>query len=154
MAHNPLSAKPRELPSDLLQAVARDAECDADWVGVFLTTGGLKPPLRVPMELLLGLGAALRLFRWELSGITIHLAAGLPPARQALHEVVRAATGQAEPGLVERLKTLYSRVLSVFVERFAWNGRVELGADLTLDPADEEALLNGLADFLWDHRPR
>jgi hypothetical protein len=153
MAHHPLSAQIPDLPPDLVYAVALNADCDADWVGVYLAAAGLKPPLRLPTDFLLGLGAALRLYQWEQSGIHLHLAAGLPPAREALHEVLRAATGQAEPEAVERLKTLSSRVLSLFVERFAWNGRVELGADLTLDPPDEDALLDGLADFLWDHRP-
>jgi hypothetical protein len=44
--------------------------------------------------------------------------------------------------------------MALFVERFCWNGRNELDADIILDKADEEAALDALADFLWMNRPR
>ena len=153
MAVTPCPLQLPDFPPDLIQAVARDAARDADRVGLFLGALGLAPPLPLPAAFLLGLGAALRLLLWEQDGIDAHRRAGLPPARQALRDVFRAAAGQADPGTAEQAKALPGRVLALFIEHFAWAGRAELGADLTLGPADEDALLEGLADFLWAHRP-
>ena len=142
---------------DLIRAVKGDAERDADLVGAFLAVTGLAPsgrrpqgaPLAVPADCLLGLGAALRLSLWEQLGIRVHLDHGLPPARQALIDVLRTATGQAEAEAFERIRSLASRVMVLSVEHLAWNGRVELGADVVLGEADQEALLEALADYLW-----
>ena len=46
------------------------------------------------------------------------------------------------------------RVMRLSVERFAWTAPAELGTDVSLAEADEEALLEAFADFLWAHRPR
>jgi len=133
-------------PPELVRAVAQDAARDADHVGGFLSALGLNPPRRLPADFLLGVGAALRLLRWE---HRVHLDAGLPPARQALHEVFRTATGQAQPDEAHRAQSLAGRVTALFVEHFAWVGRVELDADIVLGQADPEDLLEVLADFLW-----
>ncbi len=153
MADKFLCTKLPNHPPDLVRAVADEAERDADRVGLLLTTLGLQPSIRLSFEFLLALGAALRLCHWEQNGIDLHLRAGLPPARQVLDEVFRTAIGNAAPEAAERTRNVASRVAAFFVERFAWNGRAELGADLTLGPADEDALLDGLADFLWANRP-
>src|SRR4051794_29218512 len=102
MAQPPLPPSLAAFPPDLIQAVAGDAARDADRVGSFLVAVGLAPPLRLPADFLLGLGAALRMLMWEHRGIHLHRDAGLPPARQALREVFRAATGQAEAEALER----------------------------------------------------
>ena len=133
--------------------MADEAERDADRVGLFLTTA-LKPPIHLPADFLLGLGAALRLFHWEQAGIHLHVRAGLPSGKQAMREVLAVAVGGAAPEVVERLQHLPRRLTALFVEQFAWAGRPELGADVTLRPAGEDALLEGLADFLWACRPR
>jgi hypothetical protein len=144
---------------DLIRAVKEDAERDADLVGAFLDVTGLAPsgrrPQGAPRALpgdCVGLGAALRLSLWEQLGVRLHLDQGLPPARQALIDVLHTATGQAEAEAAERARSLASRVLALSVEHFAWNGRVELGADIVLGAADQEALLEALADYLWVHR--
>ena len=145
---------------DLIRAVKGDAERDADLVGAFLAVTGLAPsgrrtrgaPLAVPGLCLLRLGAALRLSLWEQLGIRVHLDHGLPPARQALIDVLHTATGQAEAEAAERSRSLASRVLNLSVERLAWNGRAQLGADVVLGAADQEQLLEALADYLWAHR--
>jgi hypothetical protein len=145
---------------DLIRAVKGDAERDADLVGAFLAVTGLAPsgrrpqgaPLAVPADCLLGLGAALRLSLWEQLGIRVHLDHGLPPARQALLDVLRTATGQAQAEAAERARSLTGRVLALSAAHLAWSGRIELGADVVLGAADQEALLEALADYLWVHR--
>ena len=149
------------LPPDLVQAVAQDAVLDAHRVAEFLEVLGLRPsgegssrvPLRLPTYFLVGLGVALRLLTWEQCGLRIHQDAGLPSAHDALCEVFRAVP--APTPLVDKeqaARRLRRRVLDVFVARLAWNGRALLGADLELGEADEDALVNALADFLWANR--
>jgi hypothetical protein len=110
--------------------------------------------VHLPAGYLLDLGAALRLLAWERAGLDPAAVAGLPPAWQALRTVCLAAaadrngTPPAEPP-----GTLARRVLAAFVEYFAWCGRAELAADVALSAADEDELLEGLADFLWANRP-
>jgi hypothetical protein len=151
-----------QFPPDLIRAVAQNAADDADRVGQFLTAIGLRPagegaappaPLRLPTFFLVGLGAALRLLAWEQSGLHAPRDAGLPSAQEAISLVVRAVTGP-EPILEKEqaASQLALRVLAVFVESLAWNGRALLDADLELGEADEEPLVEVLAQFLWAHR--
>jgi hypothetical protein len=145
---------------DLLRALALGAARQAEWVGSFLEEIGLAPvgrgpqdrPPRLPADFLLSLGAALQLLLWEQLGIPVHLDHGLPPARQALLDVFRTAAGQAEPEAFECIRSLASRVLVLSVEHFGWNAHVELGAEVVLGEADQEALLEALADYLWAQR--
>jgi hypothetical protein len=147
-----------DLPPDLIRAVAQEGARDAVRVAHFLDALAQTPagqslgqrPVRLPADFLLGLGAALRLLLWERNGIRVHLDAGLPPARDALRDVFRSVI---DPEVAARTATLPSRVSALFVDRFAWTGRLELEADVTLGEAQEEALLDALAEFLWVHRP-
>jgi hypothetical protein len=147
-----------ELPDALVAAVAEDAARDADRVGLFLQARGLagspQRPARLPAAFLLELAAALRLLAWEQAGLRAHLdAAGLPPAAQALRDLFLAATGRLPGPPASPAGTLAYRVTALFAERFAWDARGELGAEVALGEADEDALLEALADFLWQHRP-
>lgn len=148
-----------DFPTDLVRAVAAEAERDADAVGIFLNALGLHAtpdrPIHLPAAFLLDLGAALRLLAWEQEGLHPQEVAGLPPARQALADVFLAL--KHPPTQVESAVaagSLAYRVCQAFVDHFAWSGRDELDADVTLGEADEDAVLEALADFLWAHRPR
>jgi len=44
------------------------------------------------------------------------------------------------------------RVLALTVERFAWHARDDLGAEVLLGFPEEDAVLDALAQFLWEHR--
>jgi hypothetical protein len=150
-----------DLPSDLVRAVAQDAALDADRVGCFLdqllgrcaAPAGDRPPLLLPPDFLLELAAALRLLAWETSGLRCHLEAGLPPAQQALRDAFRwLKPATAAPETSDVPDRLMPRVLALFIERLAWNGRAELGADFALGEPDEDVLTEAIADFLWSHR--
>jgi hypothetical protein len=131
----------------------RDAARDADRVGLFLGGLGLtatpEKPLALPVHFLLGLGAALRLLAWEARGFFFHREAGLPEARQAVHAACLSLS-DPNPDPTE----LCLHVMRLSVEKFAWNAPEELGADVSLGEAEEEMVLEALADFLWTHRPR
>jgi hypothetical protein len=145
-----------ELPLGLVTAVAEAAARDAARVRLFLEEVSLGASLALPIPLtsafLLELGAALRLLEWERRGLSAHLDAGLPPSGRALREAFRHLVAPPVPPDPPG-DTLAYRVMVLFAERFAWAGREELGADVALGEADEEALLEELADFLSRHRP-
>jgi hypothetical protein len=147
-----------KLPSELVASVAGDAARDADRVGVFLDAFGIQAtpecPLQLPVAFLLDLGAALRLLAWEQQGLQVHREAGLPPARGALADVLRQAANACGSSSPAPNHGLAYRVLMLSVDRLAWSARSELDIDVALDEADEDAILAGLADFLWEHRPR
>jgi len=155
--HAPLTFA--DVPAELIAVIARDAARDAVHVSQFLDALSAFPggswlaakPVVLPADFLLALGAALRLWLWEQRQITTHREAGLPAARDALADVFRAVT---DPEAAARIQDLPSRVLALSVERFAWNAGPELGVEVSLGEAEEDALLEALADFLWAHRPR
>jgi hypothetical protein len=142
-----------DLPAEMVAAVAGDAARDADRIGLFLEHLGLgatpEKPRLLPAGFLLHVGAALRLLVWEAEGFFGHRQAGLPTAGQAIRDAFRSlADPEANPA------DLRVAVLRLSIERFAWTGQPELGADIALEEAHEDALLDALADFLWARRPR
>ena len=148
---------PADFPPELVQAVACEAAEDADRVGLFLrelnhglARRGQTLPRRLPAGLLLGLGAALRLLAWEGTGSRAHLPADLPPAMKAIRDLF-AALGKRPASLEALARELVLRVVRAWVDHFAWHGRAAWGADLVLGGAEEDALVDALADFLWEN---
>jgi hypothetical protein len=152
---NPLDLS--KVPNDQLLAIALDGKRDADLVGSFLnllseTPAGrwaVKRPLPLPVDFLLGLGAALRLGFWEMIGIQVHRDAGMPAASEIIIDVLSSVTN---PEAAARTAQLPSRVLALSIEHFAWAGRLELNCDVTVDPVDEDLFLEAMADFIWNNR--
>jgi len=146
-----------DVPSELIRAVADGADRDANLVVQFLEAlsqtpaGSLlaKRPLHLPADFLLRLGASLRLFCWEQSGIAIHRRMGLPSARQALRNVFQSL---ADPQVAAQADDVCLWVVVLSTEAFAWAGRAELDAELLLGDMDEDSLVDALAEFLWTHR--
>jgi len=147
----------REYPAELIRFAADEAGRDADDVATFLAAAGLTPPpgetRGFPPGILLDLGAVVRLRRWEAAGYPVHVEAGLPTARAALHHVIamlfEAAAGRAT---LKTAGVLGRAVFDVAATRFAWAARPELGADIALDGGDEDVLVEALAQYLWTHR--
>ena len=97
------------------------------------------------------LAAVLQLEEWERQSVLDHLNADLPSYRQAADELAaRSAWPKEFHGRhATRLSTL---VNTVWIERFAWDGPSMLQADIVFGDCDEDALVEQLAKFLWEHR--
>ena len=146
----PAAAATPTFHPELAAAVRAEAGRAADRVAAFLQgladRGVVVPPL--PRDTLLELAAALTLVEWEDAGLAAHTAAGLPDARTA----ARYALATALPAVRRLDPGLITRVVGLFADRMAWHARAELEADVELDAADDEALIEHLARFLWDRR--
>lgn len=140
-------------PDELIAAVALEAEADAQSVVAFMRQLGMEfspeKPHGLSPDLLLFLGAVLRLASWENSGLQIHLDAGLPSAKEAFVDAYRSVVEQGKPTVGSDLS---NAVLALFIERFAWNGRRDLNAAIVLDSIDEDAALDALAELLWSRQ--
>jgi hypothetical protein len=147
-----------DFPAELVAGVAREAEADARRVCLFLGVAGVSAtpdrPVHLPAGFLLDLAAALRLLCWEQAGLQPQSLGNLPDARHAIREVFGSATNPPREGESRRTDSLALRVVTAYIAHFAWEARVELGADVILGEADEDAVLEALADFLWEHRHR
>lgn len=111
-----------------------------------------KKPVALPSEVLLELGAALRLCLWEQAHIREHLPDDLSDARQVVSELSRKLiTGEARPEMASK-RPLGRRVFEIWLSRMAWDGIQYLGADLLLTAPDDDAFATAMADFLWKHR--
>lgn len=151
MAANQPSFSFAMFPAEMVAAVAQDAARDAVRVGLFLDSLGLRAtrekPMPMPARFLLHLGAALRLLVWEAQGFYPHRQVGLPAAREVIREAFRSLDDPvADP------TGLCVTVLRLSVERFAWNGQRDLGADVALDDLTADAALDALAEYLWASR--
>jgi hypothetical protein len=138
-------------PDELVAAVVFEAQRDADKVCVFLrhlgVTCTVETLMRLPVVFLRDLGAALRLLVWEHAGLRVHLEVGLPPAREALENVLRSVVSP------RRLPADFAlRVVGLVIDRFAWDAPHAFGADVALDFLPDDDALDALAEFFWAHR--
>src|SRR4051812_4778876 len=141
-----------EFPTDLVDRVVGQAAEDADRVAGLLGAMGLAPPpgevRRVPAEFLLDLGAASRLIAWEAQGLTMHIEAGLPSAKQALLDALQNfLKRRSDPSAPH--SSLGADLLAFVVQRLAWRGPACLGAEILLDVPDEDVLIDAVARILW-----
>lgn len=141
---------PSDFPGEMLAAVAANAESDADRVHRFLHYLGIsglpENPLTLPRGFLVHLGAALRLLLWESQGVFVHREAGLPDAQQAICDAFELLD---EPNA--DATSFCIAVMRLSVEHFASSTLAEIGADVAIEAADRDVLLDALADFLWKH---
>jgi hypothetical protein len=146
-------------PAELLQAIEAGAGRDADAVAEFLlqffpAAGVGRPPVRLPADFLLGLGFALRLVAWEDQGHRPHLDDSLPPALDAVRDVIQLASAGAalKSERDAAFAELVARVRRLSIDRFAWQAPPTLGSAVVLGQVGEDALLDALARFVWDRR--
>jgi hypothetical protein len=151
MAERQLFLDPLNIPPEMVEFVAAEAERDADRVILFLHYLGVRAILVNPNAMharfLLRLGAALRLLHWEVQGFAYHRTAGLPDSGQAIRDAFQNFTNpDADP------TEFCCSVLRISCERFVWHGRRDLDADVAVDELMEDDALDAVADFLWTSR--
>ena len=154
------ASEPKVLfPPELIAAVTRSAEQDADDVAALLDLLGLSGagpagrPTPLPPPMLLGLGAAMRLVAWESAGLRLHKDHGLPSGRDALRLVFDSFVLRPGPERGEAVvRSLCVEVLKLSITQLAWDGPTVLGGEVVLGEASEEALINALAQLAWGLR--
>jgi hypothetical protein len=142
-------------PPELVQFATQEAKRDAVRAGAFLYALGIAkrpgPPVELPADFLLNLGALLRLLEWERNGISVHQEAGLSAAKAAEQEMLQRMVSRIgkkpKPDL-----WLSNAVFGLLIENFAWTAQQNLQADIQLDFPDEDALVEAMAQFLWSQR--
>jgi hypothetical protein len=154
MAISPSPIDLAGFPYEFLAGVRRQAQMDAKMVIYFLEAlaneypelGWQKKKPSIPMSVVVGLGAALRMWLWEDHGIQIHREAGLPSAVEAVKDVFRSPM---DSGAAARTAELPARVMALFGERLAWEAPP--GTPVLLGDIDDDDV-DAVADFLWRHR--
>ena len=138
----------------LLAAVLRESNRQADQVAAFLESVGLAPApgetQALPADLLFKVGALLRLYRWDRSGVLPHLGHDFPSWDEVYADLAAGLRGEASRFSGEDLDR---RVLRAYLDRIAWTpweGRIAEVAVVARGGTDE--LLDRLARLLWDHR--
>lgn len=116
---------------------------------------GRKKPLPLPLEFLLELSAVIRIATWQRAGFTDQMDAGFPPWEELLEQLLaRLFTNPTsfswDSGACPA--PLWNRVAGLWFQHCSWTAMSTLGSDVVVHPADEEKLLDALADVLWKHR--
>jgi hypothetical protein len=142
------------LAIEVIARVMRQACDDAEMVIALLRRLGMSPSSsefpRMPNSLLLDLAAACRLAVWERAGVTIHREAGLPSAEEALRLAFEACVSRQIVGGLG----FGPQIMALNITHFAWSGPVDLRAEVLLGVPDEDALVDAMAQFLFDRRSR
>ncbi|WP_020476088.1 hypothetical protein [Zavarzinella formosa] len=151
---SPANSTTRLTVTENLKVVILRANAAADRVGSYLRNLGLTPPpgktRRLPGWFLIDLGSALQLLEWERSGVTDLLPGLFPPAEEFLLDTWRAVR---DPVIRRRRpdEALARRIMTTNRWHLAHADRVQFPG-VVVDAADEEALADSLARFLWDMR--
>lgn len=134
-------------------AVAEEARLDAEIVGKWLVAnlGETVRTTPLPGELILGVALGLRLCRWEVSMIQVHLDNGLPSGPQILAKTIQEWAG---PELQEFVLSVGTRITQVCHEKFLWAAETPNLGFLCAVQSDEEddLLIECVADFLARRR--
>ena len=106
----------------------------------------------LPLGFLMELGAIMQLQMWERSGVRPLLPTELPTVAVAAGEL--NARVQADPTEFARAESavLSRRLLNVWMEHFSWTAPVALGVDIVIGRVDEDALVETVAQLLWNYR--
>ncbi|HUE69842.1 MAG TPA: hypothetical protein VMP01_03045 [Pirellulaceae bacterium] len=142
------------VPPELLDAfrslAVRDCEGTCRLLELLYPDAIKRPAL--PRETLIGLGLAIRLSRWELVSIDLHIQAGLPSGQQMLDRVADLGHGPELWRIVQEVLTGANRI---FAESFLWGDSDVDQVDLAVvSDSDDEDFLDAMADFIWHHRKK
>lgn len=128
------------------------ANKDADAVAEFLISRGLFDPnstSRGPgftVDQLLGIALSLRLRRWELNGIRVHVEAGLPTSEEVLNQVCNQTRARTLKKIVEDNWTL--TILTFHESILWWTDQCDLAGDIAIVANEDSNFVDAIVDFL------
>ncbi len=144
--------------ASFLVALAELAERDATALVACLAEFGFlrselpegdREQFSIPHFHALSFGLAIRLRRWELQGIRVHIDNDLPSAEEILQML---ATRPHDRDLRQFLLQAHHRSLWLYRESFLWSaGDCDLQAEVAIVADEDEMFLDQLVDFLWQH---
>jgi len=147
-AHGPV-----EFPDRAVEAIGAHAVFQAEMAAAVLDAVGFlaQKPVALPRSVLLELGAVLELGTWQAKGLLGYLAADLPSFEEAWSGLVTRMIEAPKSFFSPDAEVFSRRMLAIWFERLAWDAPELLGADVVLDSALDPAMIDELAQFLFDH---
>jgi len=145
-------------PINMIEAILRMAEEDAELVANWLSAMGISTPSTnktqnyFPPTLLLGIGRAMRLLVWERQGIRLHIDAGLPESKVVLQQVLNCVYADDIDQLNGLVDKLSGPILELAISQLAWSGPEQLGGDVIVQRPEEDEFLDAIAELLWKYQ--
>lgn len=152
-----------QIPSSLVEASCRlgwhmadEAIKHIENVGILQKGKRQKKPVSFSPEILMELSAILRLGSWLEGGLCDFLKdEEVSAAFTTMVDSEKKLTSDPQAfECGEGLPPLTTKIFEIWEKHLAWSAREELDVDLLLDLSemDDGAVLQNLADFLWEHR--
>ncbi len=114
--------------------------------------GDAEGAIGLPIQFCVELAAILQLHAWEEAGLRGFLPADVPSCEEALTDLVHRTRTAPQDFTGAGGVQLAPLVIFAWVTRFAWAAPNFLQADVVLGQADEDALVDAMANLLWKHR--
>lgn len=156
VSENPLAA----LPPELLSAVHRNAEFQAALTVACLDdldqrvrdAGHAEGCQRLPWAFLLELAAVAQLNYWEFQGLRGLLPSEVPSAAEASSDLYRRTTTDPGQFYNGNETPLARQVMQIWIEHFHWLEPGLVQAEIIVGHADEDQMIEALAQLLWQNR--
>lgn len=141
-------------PPELIANVQSQAALDADDVAHFFALVGITPQgcRNLPAWLLLGLGVAMRLTRWELRGIDLHLRRGMAEGKALALEVLRRYASSTDTSNARWVHDLYVTVIRIGSENLRWSVDESWESAVSIETSGDDGWLDALAWLVWHQR--
>ena len=109
-------------------------------------------PGELDTAFVLELSSVVVLRSWEEQDVRVHFDVDLPSYHEAANDFAKSAA-RGPTGLGgSNADRLFTRLLNVYLENFAYEGRRAFQAEVLLGEIDEDKFVDILANFLWSHR--
>ncbi len=140
-----------EIPSETYEMVAAHAQSMALSVVSTLYELGVDG-MDLPAAVILELAALAQIRVWQDTEARELLADILPDFESAQQDLIDRLNNRSEEFLNIDSATLSQQVFTIWMSRLAWYGRSTLDSEMVLLDFDEDAFIDALAQFVWQHR--
>ena len=131
------------------------AEKTVRFLRAWLQTFGIEKPIALPMSFSIELSAILRISEWQSSKCMKELGNSFPDADKLWHDLLRhfmENTVNFEFTRKDYALQLSVKTLSVYMSHCSATALPDLGVDVAISSHCNDALLDLMADFLWQNR--